>query len=272
MPGYNDKQRVREHYDMVSPYYQALWGEHIHHGYWIRGNESKEAAQLQLIERLAQIAGIRRRSSILDVGCGIGGSSIYLAKHYHAEVTGITTSPVQVAMAIRAASLQKVTAKFLLMDAEAMTFDEPFDVLWSIESISHYQDIPNFFCSAAKILKPGGIVAITDWFKEENLAHAEEKKFIAPIQQSMLVELHTMEAYRTWLQAAGLRISQREILNQHCARTWDIGLGIIKDQKFWELASKQGPQFLTYLRGFRAMRAGFASGNFIYGLLVGRKI
>ena len=243
MTGHNDKQKIREHYDIVSPYYQALWGDHIHHGYWIRGNETKEAAQRQLIERLAQIAGIRSRSSILDVGCGIGGSSIYLARHYHAEVTGITTSPVQVQMAIRAASLQRVTAKFLLMDAEAMAFDERFDVLWSIESISHYQDIRAFFCSAAKILKPGGIVAITDWFKKENLAHAKEKKFIAPIQKSMLVELHTMEAYSTWMQAAGLHICRREILNKQCARTWDISLGIIKDKKFWELASKQGPSF-----------------------------
>ena len=45
----NDKQTIREHYDAVSPYYRSLWGEHIHHGYWVRGDESKERAQLQLM-------------------------------------------------------------------------------------------------------------------------------------------------------------------------------------------------------------------------------
>src|SRR5215467_12454786 len=45
----NDKEKVREHYDRMSPYYHSLWGEHIHHGYWIRGDESKETAQVQLI-------------------------------------------------------------------------------------------------------------------------------------------------------------------------------------------------------------------------------
>src|SRR5215831_14618262 len=95
----NDKDKIREHYDRISPYYRALWGEHIHHGYWIRGDESKETAQIQLIEHLAQAAAIPGGAKILDVGCGFGASSIYLARKYGAEATGITISQVQVEMA-----------------------------------------------------------------------------------------------------------------------------------------------------------------------------
>src|SRR5215472_8787701 len=116
----NDKDKVRDHYDCISPYYRALWGEHIHHGYWVRGDESKETAQLQLIEHLAQAAGIERGAKILDAGCGFGASSIYLALKYDAEATGITISQVQVEMANKAAVEASVKAKFLLMDAEAM--------------------------------------------------------------------------------------------------------------------------------------------------------
>src|SRR5262249_16116102 len=146
----NDKEKVREHYDRMSPYYRALWGEHIHHGYWIRGDESKEAAQLQLIEHLAQAAGIQRGARILDVGCGFGTSSIYLARKYGAQATGITISNVQVEMANKGAEEAGVNAKFLFMDAEAMTFEERFDLVWSVESISHYQNISSFFAAAAK--------------------------------------------------------------------------------------------------------------------------
>src|SRR5690348_8497165 len=71
----NDKEKVRDHYDRMSPYYHSLWGEHIHHGYWIRGDESKEVAQVQLIEHLARAAGIPPGARILDVGCGFGASS-----------------------------------------------------------------------------------------------------------------------------------------------------------------------------------------------------
>src|ERR1700692_4658394 len=92
----NDKQTIREHYDAVSPYYRSLWGEHIHHGYWVRGDESKERAQLQLIEHLAQLANVKPGLDILDIGCGMGASSLHLARTYHVQATGITISPVQV--------------------------------------------------------------------------------------------------------------------------------------------------------------------------------
>src|SRR5258706_934335 len=96
MPRSNDKHKIIEHYDIVSPYYRSLWGEHLHHGYWIRGDEPKEQAQLQLIEHLAQLASVKPGADILDIGCGFGGSSLYLARKYNASVTGITNSSVQV--------------------------------------------------------------------------------------------------------------------------------------------------------------------------------
>lgn len=267
----NDKAKVREHYDRMSPYYHTLWGEHIHHGYWIRGDESKETAQVQLIEHLAEAAGVQPDAQILDVGCGFGASSIYLARRYRAKATGITISTVQVEMANKAAATAGVNANFLLMDAEAMTFDKSFDVVWSVESISHYQDIPRFFTSAAKLLKPGGTVAITDWFKRKGLTPGEHKKFLHDLEHGMMVELQTMEDYARYMAAAGLRVVRTEVLNKNCAKTWDFCLDIIKDKSLWGLAARYGPAFVRFLRAFKDMRAGFASGNFIYGLIVAKK-
>jgi tocopherol O-methyltransferase len=264
----NDKHRIIKHYDAISPYYRSLWGEHLHHGYWIRGDESKEKAQLQLIEHLAQLAGVKPGSEILDIGCGLGASTLYLAKNYKAAVTGITISEVQVEMAAKAAATEQLDAKFLLMDAEAMHFQKQFDLLWSVESISHYQRREEFFASAAKLLKPGGLFAITDWFKKENLTPAETRKFIDPIEKGMLVELQIMDDYEHLLTSNGLQIMRRDILNKNCAKTWDLCLDIISDKAFWALAVKLGPEFVSYLKAFQAMRAGFASGNFVYGLFV----
>jgi len=57
-------------------------------------------------------------------------------------------------------------------------------------------------------------------------------------------------AYERFLLSAGLR----------------IGHDIIKDQSLWSLAARRGPHFVTDLQGFQATRAGYASGNFVYGL------
>jgi len=268
----NHKPQIIEHYDVVSPFYRSLWGEHLHHGYWIRGDESKEKAQLQLTEHLAQLANVKPGSDILDVGCGFGASSLYLAQRYSATVTGITISPVQVEMATQSAAAKGLDAKFLLMDAEAMTFQNQFDVLWCVESISHMQDRQAFFSSAAKLLKPAGSFAITDWFKNKNLSPAETRKFIDPIEKGMFVELQTMEDYEQLLISNGLQVMHREVLNRNCEKTWDLGLDIIKDKHFWALAAKHGTHFVSYLKAFHAMRAGFESGNFVYGLLVASKI
>src|SRR5713226_7511236 len=270
MPRTNDKHRIIEHYDIVSPYYRNLWGEHLHHGYWIRGDESKEKAQLQLIEHLAQLASLKPGSDILDIGCGFGATSLYLAEHFNAAVTGITISRVQVEMAIQAAAAQHLDVKFLLMDAEAMDFQKQFDVLWSVESIAHYQHRQEFFASAARLLKPNGSFAITDWFKKEQLTRAETRKFIDPIEKGMLVELQVMDDYEHFLTSNGLQIMHREVLNKNCAKTWDLCLDIISNKSFWALAAKYGTAFVSYLKAFQAMRAGFASGNFAYGLFVAR--
>jgi tocopherol O-methyltransferase len=264
----NHKPKIIEHYDFVSPFYRSLWGDHLHHGYWIRGDESKEEAQLQLTERLAQLANIKPGSDILDIGCGFGASSLYLAERYNAAVTGITISPVQVEMATHSAAAKALDAKFFLMDAEAMTFQKKFDVLWSVECISHLQNRQAFFAQAARLLKPAGSFAITDWFKNNSLTTAETHKFINPIEKGMFVELQTMRDYKELLISNGLQIKHCEVLNRNCAKTWDLGLEIIQDKRFWALAAKLGTHFVSYLQAFHAMRAGFASGRFVYGLLV----
>jgi len=268
----NAKGKIIEHYDVVSPYYYKLWGEHLHHGYWIHGDESKEQAQQQLVEHLACLAKIPHGAAVLDVGCGFGASSLYLCKQFGATSIGITISQVQVEMANAVAARERANARFRLMDAEAMTFEKSFDVLWSVESISHYLDRERFFASATKLLKPGGIFALTDWFRKPNLSRAEVRKIINPIEQGMFVRLEEIGHYEEFLRSNGMEILRHEELTKHCARTWDVCLEIIGDSTFWALAAKQGKHFVCYLNSFRAMRAGFSSGAFVYDLLVARKL
>jgi cyclopropane fatty-acyl-phospholipid synthase-like methyltransferase len=114
-----------------------------------------------------QIANIKPNSKILDIGCGFGASSIYLARKHHAQAIGGAISPRQVEMTNQAASQAGVSASFLCMDGETLDtqsngFAQLFDVLWSRESLSHYQDVPHFFASASRLLKPGGTLAFTD--------------------------------------------------------------------------------------------------------------
>ncbi len=123
-----NKQSIQWHYDLSTVFYRVLWGPHIHHGLW-SGDESSETAQLKLTQTLARLAQIPAAGcDVLDVGCGMGGSSIYLAKHFGCRVTGVTLSPVQRWWATAGALWHGMRSrtKFVAADAEKLTLCRRF--------------------------------------------------------------------------------------------------------------------------------------------------
>ena len=172
----NLKQKIVQHYDELSPYYRDLWGVHIHHGYWKSGSETKEEAQEQLIRELVSRAGIQNGARILDVGCGLGGAAIYLNKVLGAKVTGITISSTQIEMAKELVRHSGAEVRLMLMDAEALEMDERFDVVWSVEAISHLNEKARCFVSIQRLLQPGGTLVID---REPGEDHAHEDMRVA---------------------------------------------------------------------------------------------
>jgi SAM-dependent methyltransferase len=138
-------QRIQQFYDASSGLWEQIWGEHMHHGYYGPGGKlrkDRRIAQIDLIEELLAWAGVEQADCILDVGCGIGGSSLYLAAKYGAQVDGVTLSPVQAARATarsREAGFGD-RARFQVADALHLPFaDDTFDLVWSLESGEHMQ-------------------------------------------------------------------------------------------------------------------------------------
>lgn len=265
---YNDTAKIREHYDIASPLYKELWGKHIHHGYWLTGAESKELATQNLVDLLISKSGLKRGDRVLDVGCGVGGTSIFLASEWDCKVTGITISPVQVEMARQSAANLSNPPHFLVDDANNISIDGTFDIIWSVEMISHLHDRDNLFRRASQLLAPGGRMCITDWWKAEGLSEAAEKKYIEPIERPMLVSLPTLSEYQGYIDKYGLEIVWYQDISEQVARTWDLTSESIKPKAIWNFATKHGRAFVDFLHSFKAMRAGFKSGAFRYPALV----
>ena len=181
-------------------------GEHIHHGYFVDSTDTKEVAQAHLIDLLIERSQLASESQVLDVGCGIGGTSRYLAKQMECSVTGVTISGQQVKLARdlsekEAGPAQEKTGefgfsglgngsvRFLELDAEKMGdfFKEPatkatFDCVWISEAMSHLPDKELFFRNASMLLNAGGKLVVADWFKAESLTDAQMEADIKPIE------------------------------------------------------------------------------------------
>jgi MPBQ/MSBQ methyltransferase len=107
-------------------------------------------------------------TTVLDVGCGIGGSSRILAHDYGFAVTGVTISPQQVKRA-QELTPDGVSAQFQVDDAMALSFpDASFDVVWSIEAGPHMPDKAVFAKELVRVLKPGGILVVADWNQRDD--------------------------------------------------------------------------------------------------------
>jgi len=152
---------------------EFYWGEHIHLGYYGSPPRSKDflAAKHDFVDEMVRWGGLDKlpaKTTLLDVGCGIGGSSRILAKDYNFEVTGVTISPQQVKRA-QELTPEDVDAKFAVDDAMALSFaDASFDVVWSVEAGPHMPDKSVFAQELLRVLKPGGILVVADWNQRDD--------------------------------------------------------------------------------------------------------
>ena len=152
---------------------ERLWGEHIHLGYYNKGGKNLDfrQAKIQFVHRLVEWSGLDqlpKGSRILDVGCGIGGSSRILAEFYHFDVIGVTISPQQVK---RAKQLTKkgLNCSFRIMDALSLDFDDgSFDGVWSVEAGPHIPDKELYANEMLRVLRPGGFLAVADWNRRDD--------------------------------------------------------------------------------------------------------
>ncbi len=269
-----DIGRVRKHYDRLSFLYQMLWGEHLHHGYW-NGGETVVQAQIQLMEQLEQRAGISRGAKVLDIGCGVGGSALWLADQFGCQVTGMTISPIQAKMATRKAKARGLSerVRFEVRDANHWKPEpQSFDVVWIMESSEHFPDKKHFFERCAIALKPGGTLACCAWLRRDGAMPSVEQKLVATIAEAMMsASLDSLSNYREWMSDAGLTVTAEEDITRHVEPTWARCARIGKNPVLKFLVRFTGGPTRRFVRAFPLMQEAYSSGAMAFGLLVAKK-
>lgn len=151
---------------------ERLWGEHVHLGHYgdpPRRRDFRKAKEA-FVHELVRWSGLDQLppgSTLLDVGCGIGGSARILARDYGFEVLGISISPAQVARA-NALTPPGLSCRFQVMDALDLTLpDGSFDAVWTVEAGPHMPDKQRFADELLRVLKPGGRLAVADWNRRD---------------------------------------------------------------------------------------------------------
>jgi SAM-dependent methyltransferase len=260
---------VRTYYDFATDVYRQLWGESFHLT-WFTGEVSLEEAQAAQQRRLADEGGWTKGARILDVGCGVGGPAMQVARYAGVHVTGVNISPLQVAIANEkyGDAEGRNAVDFVVGDAMRLPFpNESFDGAMSVEAICHVPDKAQVYSEIGRILRPEGTFAGYDWFAADGVSPEEYEEFVEPIcRYCALPGLISLADLKRTLGASGFEATAVSQYSDH----GDL-------RPLWSYFDTVGsrlesaPELAVLEPSLQALRRGVESGHFVLGCWTARK-
>jgi len=160
---------IAQFYDASTGLWENMWGDHLHHGYYPADGTTKSnrEAQEDMIEEVLTWAGVTEVTKMVDVGCGLGGSSRHLSRKYGCSAEGITLSPFQVKRGNEISRQEGLGERVHLSVCDALNqpseWASNYDLVWSLESGEHMPDKKRFVGELVRICAPGGRVIVVTW-------------------------------------------------------------------------------------------------------------
>jgi cyclopropane-fatty-acyl-phospholipid synthase len=214
------KRNVASHYDLSPELYRLFLDSDMQYScaYFERPDATLEEAQLAKKRHIAAKLDLRPGQSVLDIGCGFGGLSLYLARNFDVDVLGITLSEEQHAIATERAHAEGLDRHVHFELRDYRDLSERFDRIVSVGmfehvGVNHYR---TFFDKVATLMKPDGAM----------LLHSIGR-FGVPAATNAFIRRHIFpggyipalsEVFPS-IERAGLMTGDVEILRLHYAET-----------------------------------------------------
>jgi len=264
-------------YDRSSELWENVWGEHMHHGYYVPPNRTDHVqAQIDLMDEVLKWAGTDKASKIVDVGCGIGGASRHLARTFNCVAEGITLSPYQAKRGNELAKEQGLEEQchFQVADALDMPFEsDSFDVVWSLESGEHMPDKKQFVNELFRVAQPGGRIIIVTWCHrdleggETGLSRREQRLLRKINRAYYLPDWCSVQDYVDLLKGQGGLDIKREDWSYIIAPFWKAVIqSSLSPKSLWGLM-RSGFSTIRGAYAMLLMLRGYNTGLIKFGLL-----
>lgn len=237
--------------------------------------EDLDRAIIRMNEFLAERGAILPGARILDAGCGVGGSAIWLARERQASVVGITLDPGQVELARAFAEQRGVKEiEFEVMDFAATRFPAgTFDVVWNLESLSHCAEPLGYLAHVHELLRDEGRFVCADFFRGSagDPADCEEM-----CKGWVLSNLQRIEAVAEELERRGfVEVEVVELTQNVLGSAATMGSFASSAGFFAQLAVAAGeparPVHALHFRAAVAAERGLRSGSIVYGYVGAKK-
>src|SRR5258705_3338912 len=276
-------KKIVEYYNVTENAYKDSWDLEnslaIHYGYWDKKVRSFRGSLIRMNEVMAEAAVITGNDKVLDAGCGIGGSSIFLATKLGCQVTGISLSERQVQQAMLNAQKRGVGDKvdFKVMNYCDTGFDEGiFDIVWGCESICYASDKNKFISEAFRLLRPGGRLVVADGFVS-NFENNDQPVIRQWLDGWQVNYLETPQRFSQFMKDAGFTDINYKDISEYASRS---SLRLLRFYYLatlyliWKKLSYSERSTEMQRKNIRACRHqyyGMKRGLWQYGLFSGKK-
>jgi cyclopropane fatty-acyl-phospholipid synthase-like methyltransferase len=276
-------EKIIQYYKDTENAYKDSWDLNnslaIHYGYWDSTVKSFPQSLLRMNEVMMEAAAIKSTYKVLDAGCGVGGSSIFMASVLGCKVTGITLSERQVQQATANAKQKGVEQ---LVDFKAMNYcstdfpDSSFDVVWGCESICYADTKEQFIKEAFRLLKSGGRLVVADGFVTE-FANNDNHIIRQWLDGWQVNYLESPERFQNFMKQAGFdNINYRNVSKEatHSSRRLYRFYFLASLYLVWKKFNFSKPATAMQKSNIKACKyqyKGMKKGLWQYGLIVGKK-
>lgn len=217
------KKDIINYYDSTFFEYNFILGlgSHLgmHYGYYDNNHKTYSEANRNLNCVIAKLANVTKGMKVLDAGCGVGGSAIWLTKNIGVEATGITISNAQAEKAKLYAQKYGVSdlTQFIVGDYTHTKFpDKSFDVVWAIESVCHAGEKLDFIKESYRILKPGGCLIVSDGFMKKRKLTDSEKELIGKwLMGWKVLSLEYMDQFIKKMKSVGFKNIRKKDVSEN---------------------------------------------------------
>jgi cyclopropane-fatty-acyl-phospholipid synthase len=149
-----------QHYELPTAFYQLCLGKHLKYSscLWEPGTKSLDEAEEAMLRLTCERAGLQDGQQILELGCGWGSLSMWMARHFpQARITGVSNSGTQRAF-IEAECARRGLTNLTILTCDMNRFDTParFDRVVSVEMFEHMKNYQLLMANIARWLKPEG--------------------------------------------------------------------------------------------------------------------
>jgi len=153
------------YYDLVTDFYEYGWGQSFHFAPRVKG-ESFAASLARHEHQIALRLGLRPGMTAVDLGCGIGGPLIEIARFSGAKIVGVNNNEYQLKRAAKMTEAENLSHLADYLKCDFMQVDAPdasFDAAYAIETTCCAPDKVGVYGEVFRLLKPGGCFAAYEW-------------------------------------------------------------------------------------------------------------